>query len=79
MQEIADRLVRLTDHAQVSRETVRRRLKEKKIKPWQKKMWCIPKLDADFVAQMEHILDLYAERPNADKPAINFESSPAKR
>jgi transposase len=72
---LADRMVRLTDHKQISRETVRRRLKENELKPWQKKMWCIPKLNADFVAQMEHILDLYAEPANAAKPVVNFDEA----
>ena len=38
-------------------------------------MWCIRKLDADFVAQMEHILDLYAEPPDADRPVVNFDEA----
>src|SRR5713101_6714903 len=37
---LAGEVVRLTEHEQLSRETVRRRLHEKAIKPWQKKMWC---------------------------------------
>jgi hypothetical protein len=24
-------------------------------------MWCIPKVDAEYVARMEDVLDLYAE------------------
>lgn len=72
---LTDRLVRLTDHESLSIETTRRRLQEKELKPWQKKMWCIPKLDADFVAQMEHILDLYAEPPDAAKPVVNFDEA----
>jgi len=75
LQLLTDRLVALTDHEQLSIETVRRRLKEKQLKPWQKKMWCIPKLDADFVAQMEHILDLYAEPPDAARPVVNFDEA----
>jgi hypothetical protein len=59
----------------LSIETIRRRLKEKDLKPWQKKMWCIPKLDADFVAQMEHILDLYAEPANLARPIVNFDEA----
>lgn len=35
LQLLADRLVALTDHDSVSTETVRRRLKELKLKPWQ--------------------------------------------
>src|SRR5450432_1462909 len=56
-------MVRLTSHDSVSTETIRRRLDENKLKPWQKKMWCIPKVDAEFVARMEDVLDLYAEEP----------------
>jgi transposase len=58
---LADRLVALTDHDSLSAETIRRRLLEKKLKPWQKKMWCLREMGAAFVAQMEHILDLYAQ------------------
>ena len=36
------------------------------LKPWQKKMWCIPKVDAEFVARMEDVLELYAEPPDRD-------------
>lgn len=72
---LTDRLVQLTDHDSLSQETTRRRLKEKELKPWQKKMWCIPKLDADYVAQMEHILDLYAEPPSQARPVVNFDEA----
>jgi hypothetical protein len=34
---------------------------ELQLKPWQEKMWCIPKIDAEFVARMEDVLALYAE------------------
>ncbi len=75
LQLLAGRLIALTDHEHLSIETIRRRLKEKDLKPWQKKMWCIPKLDADFVAQMEHILDLYAEPANLARPIVNFDEA----
>src|SRR3954453_5352490 len=50
---LAGEVVRLTDHAGLSRETVRRRLDEDDLKPWQRKMWCIPKVDGSYVARME--------------------------
>ena len=34
--------------------------KKNALKPWQKKEWCIPKVSAEFVANMEDMLDLYA-------------------
>lgn len=75
LQLLAGRLVTLTDHKNLSIETIRRRLEENDLKPWQRKMWCIPKLDADFVAQMEHILDFYAEPPDTTKPVVNFDEA----
>jgi hypothetical protein len=47
---LADELVRLTEHDNISRETVRRRLAENELKPWRKEMWCIPQVDGEFVA-----------------------------
>ena len=52
----------LTEHAQLSRETVRRRLEENELKPWRQKMWCVPTIDAEYVARMEDVLDLYTQR-----------------
>ena len=73
---LAGEMVRLTDHASLSTETVRRRLAENKLKPWQKKMWCIPKVDAEFVARMEDVLDLYAEEPDEKRPVVCFDETP---
>jgi hypothetical protein len=39
---LAGELVRLTEHDEISRETVRRRLAENELKRWRKDMWCIP-------------------------------------
>ena len=72
---LADALVRLTAHESVSRETVRRRLAENDLKPWRKDMWCIPQVDADYVARMEDVLDLYAEAPDPKRPVVCFDES----
>ena len=45
-------MVRLTEHDSLSRETVRRRLAENDLKPWRKDMWCIPQVDAEYVARI---------------------------
>ena len=76
MELLAGEMVRLTDHLSISADTVRRRLNEKKLKPWQKKMWCIPKVDAEFVAKMEDVLDLYAEPPDENRPVVCFDETP---
>src|SRR3546814_16378598 len=39
---LAGEMVRLTDHDDLSRETVLRRLAENELKPWRQKMWCVP-------------------------------------
>jgi transposase len=70
---LAGELIRLTNLEDVSRETIRRRLHEKEIKPWQKKMWCIPSVDADFVAHMEDILDLYEAPHKPEEPLVCFD------
>jgi transposase len=75
---LAGEVVRLTAHEQLSRETVRRRLHEKDLKPWQRKMWCIPSVDAEFVARMEDVLDLYAEQPPRTTPVVCFDETPTQ-
>lgn len=73
---LAGELVRLTAHPSISRETVRRRLAENHLKPWRKDMWCIPRVDAEYVARMEDVLDLYAEAPDQKRPVVCFDESP---
>ena len=73
---LADEVVRLTEHEELSRETVRRRLAENHLKPWRKDMWCIPKVDAEYVARMEDVLDLYGEEPDPMRPVVCFDESP---
>ena len=55
---LADEMVRLTDHRELSRETVRRCPAENELKPWRQDMWCIPEVDGTYVARMEDVLDL---------------------
>jgi transposase len=75
---LADAFVKLTEHEQLSRETVRRRLAENDLKPWRKDMWCIPKVDAEYIARMEDVLDLYAETPDPTRPVVCFDESPTQ-
>jgi transposase len=75
---LADALITLTDHEGLSRETVRRRLAENDLKPWRRDMWCIPKIDGEYVARMEDVLDLYAEAPDPKRPVVCFDESPTQ-
>jgi transposase len=76
LQLLADEMVRLTVHERISDETIRRRLGEMDLKPWQKKMWCIPKVDGEFAARMEDVLALYAEPPDPQRPVVCFDETP---
>ena len=75
---LAGRMVELTEHDQISRETVRRRLHENELKPWQKRMWCIPKVDAEYVERMEDVLELYGEEPDETMPVVCFDETPVQ-
>lgn len=60
----------------ISREQVRIILSEHDLKPWQEKMWCIGKLDAEYIARMEDILDVY-QRPHDPKyPVVCVDEKP---
>jgi len=73
---LAGELVRLTAHETLSGDTVGRRLTAMKLKPWQEKMWCIPHVNAEYVARMEDVLDLYAEAPDPRRPVVGFDETP---
>ena len=75
---LAGEMVKLTDHESLSHETVRRRLAENHLKPWRKDMWCIPRVDGEYVARMEDVLDLYAETPDSQRPVVCFDESPVQ-
>ena len=75
---LAGEMVALTEHEDVSRETVRRRLKDNALKPWRREMWCVPKVDAAYVAATEDVLDLYAEPADRDRPVVCFDESPTQ-
>src|SRR5262249_33688415 len=38
--------------ADVGRETIRQVLAHHELKPWRKKMWCVPQLDAEYIDSM---------------------------
>jgi transposase len=75
---LAGQMVKLTEHAELSRETVRRRLAENDLKPWRHDMWCIPEVNGTYVARMEDVLDLYAEPPDPKRPVVCFDESPTQ-
>jgi transposase len=75
---LADAMVKPTGHESLSSETIRRRLAESDIKPSRKDMWCSPRVDGEYVARMEDVLDLYAEAPDPSRPVACFDESPVQ-
>ena len=73
---LADAMVHLTAHPQISRHTIGRRLQENALKPWQHKMWCVPKIDAEYVARMEDVLDLYRTPPEPGTAVVCLDETP---
>ena len=73
---LAEALVQLTPHDQISRHTIGRRLEENDLKPWQRKMWCVPRIDAEYVARMEDVLELYTTRPAPGTAVVCVDESP---
>ncbi len=75
---LAGEMVELTEHEALSRATVGRRLTENDLKPWQKKMWCVPKINSEYVARMEDVLDVYAAPADPMRPTVSFDESPVQ-
>jgi hypothetical protein len=71
-------MAQLTEHEGLSRETVRRRLAENDLKPWLRKMWCIPQVDGTYAARMEDVLDLCAEDADPKCPVVCFDERPTQ-
>ena len=73
---LANAMVELIEDDSVSPDTIRRRLDDNDLKPWQKKMWCIANVDGEYIARMECLLDLYAEPHDSKRPVVCFDESP---
>ncbi|MGZ3611137.1 MAG: IS630 family transposase [Ktedonobacteraceae bacterium] len=73
---LAGKAVELGYVHSLSPETVRQLLKKTLLKPWQYEQWCIPNIDADFVAAMEEVLELYAQPYAPAAPLVCFDEKP---
>jgi transposase len=71
LQLLADKLVELHLVESISRETVRQVLHTNELKPWLKEQWCLPpKSSAEFVCQMEEVLDVYTRPYDERYPQV---------
>lgn len=62
----------------IGRESVRLILKRHGMKPWLKKMWCVPKIDDEYRERMGDVLDLYAKPYDAEEPVICMDEKPTQ-
>jgi transposase len=60
----------------ISKEEVRIILQEHDLKPWQEKMWCIGKLNDEYIERMEKILDIYSQPYNEKIPVVCVDEKP---
>lgn len=71
LQLLADKLVELHLVESISRETVRQVLQTNELKPWLKEQWCLPPASsAEFVCQMEEVLDVYTRPYDERYPQV---------
>ena len=60
----------------ISKESLRIILREHDLKPWQYKMWCVPKLDEEYIKRMNAILDLYEKEYDKESPVVCLDEKP---
>lgn len=76
---LADTLVALGVVDSVSAQTVRRTLKKNELRPHVRKCWVIPpEQDAEFVAGMEDILDMYTRPYDPAVPVVCMDEQPTQ-
>jgi hypothetical protein len=51
------------------------RIKKNELKPWQKREWCIPEANAEFVCKMEDVLDIYKLPYDEKHPVVCLDES----
>jgi transposase len=61
----------------IGKEKIRIVLREHDLKPWLQRMWCVPKLDEEYIARMEDVLDVYERAYNPQFPVVCFDEKPA--
>ena len=79
---------KLLDHANDSRQTGATEIygayhggdcsllpKKGGLKPWLHQRWCLSKVDAAFICQMEDILELYAEALESQYPIVCWDKT----
>lgn len=74
---LSERVVQLNFIDEISHITNSKTFKKTKYKPHLKTMWCIPpKQNAEFVARMEDVLEVYSRPYDEKRPVICMDEKP---
>lgn len=60
----------------VSPATVHILLQRHDLKPWREKMWCVAKLDEEYIRRMEDVLTLYEKPLSEEEPVVCIDEKP---
>lgn len=60
----------------IAKDTIRVVLREHDLKPWLQRMWCIPKLNEEYITRMEDVLDVYEKSANPAFPVVCIDEKP---
>lgn len=53
-------------------------LKKSRLKPWQSRQWCIGKIDGNYLAAMEDVLDVYEQGMEEGVVRLSFDERPCQ-
>lgn len=73
---LKERLESEGDVESIGKETIRVVLREHDLKPWLQRMWCIPKLDEEYITRMEDVLNVYEKAHNPAFPMVCIDEKP---
>lgn len=62
----------------ISCEKIRMILHDHDLKPWRQKMWCVPRLDDEYIARMEDVLAVYEKPYNPKEPVVCLDEKPVQ-
>lgn len=68
----------LIEKSSISRESIRLILQEHGLKPWQQKMWCVGKINEEYLERMENVLELYEQPLDPKKPLVCLDEKPVQ-
>lgn len=60
-------------YSEAAEKIIRQVLAHHELKPWRRKMWGIPAIDAEYIACMEDVLNVLARPYDAREPVVTFD------